>query len=416
MAGLIALIPLLGVGCSSWVFEDKSEEELAAEAALLEPDEAELVEQDVQSRFSLVRVLPHPEGSIYPYTAFVSLPLLAGERILERLEFLCTCDDRESSPAILELTASGGGTILGNVKAGPAGGDLLPKYTDIEDVLMIRGTEADIEEVLIALDMWFNSAPQIQIEATVWEVTDLDSFSRGVEGMPLMDWGDQTTLVQSMVSSFQSTKNSGGLIELAFTDGEFNLQAGLSVLQEIGLVDILSKPSVVTRNGVPATMSSTEQIPVLEPGVFNANGTTGLNIKYRDVGITLHVVPFLVGADTIHLVIDAEVSRLGRDFFVGVDGNGQQITAPSTSKRRATTNVYVKNGTDIVFGGLVLDDTIIEEQRVPFLGAVPLVGWLFSSKSETKVKTQVFFRIRPTVKEILSIDPIGDIFDPFAEE
>lgn len=412
----MALVPLLGVGCSSWIFEEKSDEELAAEAALLEAPEPELVEPDVQSRFSLVRVLPHPEGSIYPYTAFVSLPLSSGATILERLEFLCTCDDRTNSPAILELTASGGGTILGDVKVGPGDPTKLPSYTEIEDVLMIRGTEADIEEVLIALDVWFNSAPQIEIEATVWEVTDLDSFERGVEGLPLMDWGDQTTLVQAMTSSFQSSTSSGGLVELAFSGGDFDLQAGLSVLQEIGLVDILSKPSVVTRNGVPASMTSIEQIPTLQPGTFNANGTTALNIAYRDVGITLHVVPFLVGADTIHLVIDAEVSRLGRDVFVGLDGTGQPITSPSTSKRRATTNVYVKNGTDIVFGGLILDDTIIEERRVPFLGAVPLIGWLFSSKSETKVKTQVFFRIKPTVKPILSIDPIGDIFDPFTDE
>lgn len=365
-----------------------------------------------------MRVLPHPSGGPFPYTAFVSLPLTAGDRIITQLKLLCTCDDRLESPAIIELTAEGGGSILGDVTVGPNVGVKereLPKYTEIEDILMIRGTETDIEEVLTALDIWFNASPQIEIEATVWEVTNLDAFERGVEGLPLLEWGNQATLVRSMVSSFQTASNSGGLIELAFTDGDFNLQAGLSVLQQVGLVDILSRPTVVTRNGVPATMTSTEQIPVLEPAQFNANGTTGLNIKYKDVGITLHVVPFLVGADTIHMVIDAEVSRLGNERFVGLDGNGQPITAPSTSKRRATTNVYVKNNTDIVFGGLITDDTIIQERRVPLLGAIPLIGWLFSSKEEEKVKTQVFFRIKPRVKAAPTMDPIGDIFDPYAD-
>lgn len=381
-------------------------------------DSAEVTRKDLQSRFDLVRVLPHTAGSPFAYTAFVSLPKDAGEKIITQLRLLCTCDDRLVSPAILELTAEGGGSILGDVTVGPNIGvkdRVLPKYTEIEDILMIRGSESDIEEVLIALDIWFNTTPQIEIEATVWEVTNLDAFERGVEGLPLLDWGNQETLVRSMVSSFQTASNSGGLIELAFNDGNFNLQAGLSVLQQVGLVDILSRPTVVTRNGVPATMTSTEQIPVLQPATFNSNGTTGLNITYKDVGITLHVVPFLVGADTIHLVIDAEVSRLGNERFVGLDGNGQPITAPSTSKRRATTNVYVKNGTDIVFGGLITDDTVIQERRVPLLGAIPLIGWLFSSKEEEQVKTQVFFRVKPTVKTAPSIDPIGDIFDPYAD-
>ena len=360
----------------------------------------------------MVRLMPHAPGSAYPYSAFVSLPLGSGKVIEERLRLLCTCDDRLQAPAFLELIPEGGGALLGVVAAGPTGA--LPKYQAIEDILMIRGTESDIEEVLQALDIWFNAAPQIEIQAIVWEVTNVDAFERGVEGLPLLNWGDEDTLVRSMVSSFQAQKEGGGILNLGYIDGDFEITAALTLLQEVGLVEILSKPSVVTRNGVPATMDSTEKIPFLDPQGFSANGATTFKIGAKDIGIKLHVLPFLVGTDTVHLVIDASVSKLGREFFIGVDGAGQPITAPSTTERKATTDVFVRDGTQVVFGGLSLEDTLWDERRVPILGSLPLIGWLFSGRQESKVTTEVFFVIRPKVKAVPTIDRVGDVFDPYA--
>jgi type II secretory pathway component GspD/PulD (secretin) len=328
------------------------------------------------------------------------------------LRLLCTCDDRLQAPAFLEVIESGGGALLGKVDAGPTGE--VPKWKSLEDILMIRGTEADIEEVLQALDIWFNAAPQIEIQAIVWEVTNVDAFERGIEGLPLLDWGGNETLVQSMVSSFKRGREGGGIVNLGYVDGDFEIDAALSLLQEIGMVEILSKPSVVTRNGVPATMDSTERIPFLAPNNnFNVSGSASFKIDFKDVGIQLHVLPFLVGTDTVHMVIDASVSKLGREYFVGVDGAGTPITSPSTTVRKATTDVFVRDGTQVVFGGLSLEDTIWDERRVPILGALPLIGWLFSGREESKVTTEVFFVIRPKVKAVPTIDRVGDVFDPY---
>jgi type II secretory pathway component GspD/PulD (secretin) len=129
----------------------------------------------------------------------------------------------------------------------------------------------------------------------------------------------------------------------------------------------------------------------------------------------MYVTPFLVGVDTIHLVIDIEVSRLGQDFVIGTDGNNQQIIAPSLNTRKASTEVYVRNGSTVIIGGLKLIETRVSESRIPLLGDLPLLGFLFSSRSKEELDTTVTFMFTPKIKARPSIDPFGDVFDPFEE-
>jgi len=133
------------------------------------------------------------------------------------------------------------------------------------------------------------------------------------------------------------------------------------------------------------------------------------------VGVKLRVTPFQVGVDTVHLVIFVEVSRLGNNFVVGTDGNNQQITAPSLNTRRATTEVFVRNGQTVAIGGLKLREERSSESKIPFLGDLPILGWLFSSEQKEISESNVTFLITPRLKKRASIEPIGEIFDPTEE-
>lgn len=434
----VLALPLLlaGTSCSLWqkgkgvIFE---EEPAAAtgDAAPLAAGPRTLAE-----RYPYVRFLPHADGT---YTSLVTVPSGAGEKILTRLKLLCTMDDAsEPAPDVpggenpkLRLEKGGGGVFLADATKKPwEVAAPISNWKEVEDLILISGNESEVVEVLDALDLWYNASPQIEIQAAVIDVSDNDLFERGIiqaDGKPILQKVDASTFLSALGGAFPSNSNPGfgggkgnsglgGVFRLGFLDADFQFDAYLQFLEQEGILRITTQPSVVTRNGVAALLKATEEIPFLQPtSNINLTGAVTYSIAVKNVGVTLNVVPFLVGSDTLHLVINAEVSRLGRDFVVGVDANNNAITMPSVTQRVASTEVLVRSGQRVIFGGLRLEEERQQESKIPILGDVPLIGWLFSNDQSIKQDTTIYFVITPTVKPVPTIDRIGDIFDPFAK-
>jgi hypothetical protein len=418
--------------CSLWergkglVFEE-------APPAALETDPASALPKTLPERYPYVRFLPHADGT---WTALVTVPSGAGAKILARLKSLCTMDDA-TEPAgggdnpKLRLETGGGGVFLTDATKKPwevatPGAN----WKDIEDLVLITGLETEVVEVLDAMDLWYNASPQIEIQAAVIDVTNNELFERGIiqaDGQPILEKVSSDTFIRALGGAFPSGSNPGfgagkgasglgGVFRLGFVNADFELDAYLQFLQQEGVLEITTQPSVVTRNGVAALLKATEDVPFLQPtGNINLAGAVNYAIVNKSVGVTLNVVPFLVGGDTLHLVINAEVSRLGRDFVVGVDANNNSITVPSTTQRTASTEVLVRSGQRVIFGGLRLEEERTQESKIPFLGDIPLIGWLFSNDESVAQETTIYFIIEPTVKPVPTIERIGDIFDPFAK-
>lgn len=298
-------------------------------------------------------------------------------------------------------------------------------FKPIEDLLVVKGDEDSLREIFDAVDSWFNSGPQISIEAVVTENINNESFERGMvqlAGEPLFQDAQGSAFLRSIGGSFPTEVNPstagtglGGAFQVGLVDSSFQLDAVLQFLQQEGLVDVVSQPRIVTRNGVTAAVESIEEIPFLNVTGVNFNGAATFAIANKAVGVKMFVTPFLVGVDTIHLVIDVEISRLGQDFVIGTDGNNQPIVAPSLNTRKARTEVYVRNGTHVIIGGLKLTSERASDNKIPLLGDIPLLGWLFSSRSTEELETTVTFMFTPKIKDRPSIDRFGGVefFDPF---
>lgn len=439
--GLGLAVLLLGPGCS---LLHRGRDLVFEEQAAQEPDPGPAAPRTIQEKHPFVRFLEHGHDS---YTAIVTVPSGAAVTMLPRLKDLCTMDDGyepAAAPAAapgapsepprhnskLWSEVGGGGLFATDATAKPweAASNT---WKPIEDLILIRGSEAEIEEVLDAIDLYYNAAPQIEIRASVFDVTDNDLFERGIvqaDGQPILENVQGNTFVRGLGGSFPSSTNPGfgggktsstglgGVFRLGFIDADFQLDAYLQFLEQEGVVDIVASPSVVTRNGVPAVIQTTEDIPFLQPGAVTFGGTFQYNVTVKQVGVTLNVVPFLVGDDTLHLVITAEVSRLGREFVVGTDSNSLPIVIPSTSRRTASTEVLVRNGQRVVIGGLKLREVRNATAGIPFLRSIPILGWLFSNDSQEEINTTIYFVIEPTVKPVPTIEKIGDIFDPFEKQ
>jgi len=166
----------------------------------------------------------------------------------------------------------------------------------------------------------------------------------------------------------------------------------LKALSSDAATNILSTPSIVTLDNEEATIVVAQNVPFLT-GSFTTPASGAANpfqtIERQDVGITLKVTPQINDGDTIKLEIDQEVSNVSSAAVA----NGGLVT----NKRQFTTSVLVEDGEILVLGGLIDDQLRDNVSKVPILGDIPLLGWLFRSHSTSKEKQNLMVFIRPSI-------------------
>ncbi len=166
----------------------------------------------------------------------------------------------------------------------------------------------------------------------------------------------------------------------------------LKALTSDAATNILSTPSVVTMDNQEATIVVAQNVPFLT-GSFTTNTSGASNpfqtIERQDVGITLKVTPQINDGSTIKLDIDQEVSNVSPSSTA----TGLLIT----NKRTITTSVLVEDGEILVLGGLISDDLRDQVSKVPLLGDIPLLGWLFRSHTTSKEKQNLMVFMRPSI-------------------
>lgn len=168
----------------------------------------------------------------------------------------------------------------------------------------------------------------------------------------------------------------------------------LKALDADAATNILSTPSIVTLDNQEAEIVVGQNVPFVT-GSFTNTGTTGgstnpfQTIERKDVGITLKVTPQINEGDTIKLDIDQEISNIA--------ASSASTTDVTTNKRTLKTSVLVEDGEILVLGGL-MDDTMRDTvQKVPILGDIPLLGWLFRSHATIKEKQNLMVFMRPSI-------------------
>lgn len=327
----------------------------------------------------------------------------------------CHCFTRADRPATIQVEQ--GYVVRGDPSKSPW--ESANTFQATEDLLILTGTVADIREALEFIDLYYNNAPQVEIQAQIVQVNDTDAFERGIDGLNLQNIKDGVPYLGSGADgpalreiTYDHPLDSGGGFALSIIKDSMVLSAVLQMVATTSSADIVSRPRVVVRNGQAAYLASSERIPYQKyTALVVGSGTSTSTLDFLDVGIDLKVLPVIVGSDTVHLSIDAQVSRTGRN----VEISGESV--PVTTDRSAKTVLSVRSGQSVVIGGLKLLETRNVESKIPLLGSIPLLGWLFSYESAETIDTEVLFIITPVIKtRAASISRFGDIFDPFSED
>jgi len=188
------------------------------------------------------------------------------------------------------------------------------------------------------------------------------------------------------------TVNISDFLNLFVARTDINIGAVIRALQQKNLLQILAEPNLIAVNGKEASFLAGGEFPfpVVQPG----NGFTAVSIQFKEFGVRLRFTPEIMPSGNIHLKVIPEVSNL--DFANGLSIQGFNI--PALSTRRAETEFELQDGQSFAIAGLMDNRVTSLNNKVPWLGDIPIIGNFFKSKNVQKSKTELV--VLCTVKKI----------------
>jgi general secretion pathway protein D len=182
-----------------------------------------------------------------------------------------------------------------------------------------------------------------------------------------------------------------GRFALGGIHDNWELNMVLEALEASNLADITTSPKLVVRNGGIAAISTVTQFPFPKAKFSQLGNEVATEIEFKPVGVKMNIVPMIAGTDSVILQVYADFSAV--TGFAATE----PVPTPITSNRSAITTVYLRDGYTLVVGGLTSKTLFESETKVPILGDIPLLGFLFRATSQTRNKTTVEFYITPRI-------------------
>jgi general secretion pathway protein D len=273
---------------------------------------------------------------------------------------------------------------------------LMRAVMDIIDKLDIRRPQVLVEAIIA--DINFNKDAELGVNWAAYSNSGtnvpLGAFVSPVGGTSIVDLATAAQTPQSATTSLlQGTTIGIGRVAASGV----NFAAVLRAIRADTDDNIIATPSAVTMDNQEAELKVAQEVPFIT-GQYTANNTpvVGGNvnpfqtIQREEVGTILKITPTISAEGrSLMLKISIESSSIGQKPAGAVD--------LVTNKRTVSTTVMIEDGGIVVLGGLIENDTSRGEQRVPFLGNIPLIGLLFKTRSETSAKNNLMIFIRPKI-------------------
>ncbi|MRR33278.1 type II secretion system protein GspD [bacterium] len=310
------------------------------------------------------------------------------------------------------------GMIKGTTSTGTQAATAAPQQTAFEGAkisitadkatnsLVIMAAPADYQNLIQVIQKLDRRRRQVFVQALVAEVsidkvrelgTQLGVGGAGTDGTvaaagvfdPFNFLGAVNPQQQAVVKILQGLANN------------VNFSAVLKMLDQNGAINVLSNPNIMTSDNKEAEIFVGENVPFLTQTNLSSTGLSQQSIERKDTGITLKITPQITEGEYIKLDIYQEISA--------VKQNKGQATDLVTTKRSAKTSVVVKDTDTVVIGGLIQSREEDAINKIPFLGDIPLLGYLFKTKSTTRTKTNLMIMLTPRI--IRSAQDMADVSD-----
>jgi len=237
--------------------------------------------------------------------------------------------------------------------------------------------QEEVRKILAGLDV---QLAQIMVETRVVDVGTSVLRELG------LNWGLTGTCTPPNCNLINVSPTTTGDVPIRVQVGAFNINAALSAMVTDGRARVLSAPRVAVIDGNEATVNLGDEIPIPQT---DASGRT--TFTFKPVGVILKITPKMNRDNMITTRIEPEVSSVVR-LITSV---GAQV--PQIATRKASTIVTVRSGESIVIAGMISAEERRTTIKVPLLGDIPLVGFLFRTTTTERRETEVIFVITPQI-------------------
>jgi type IV pilus secretin PilQ/predicted competence protein len=290
------------------------------------------------------------------------------------------------------------------------------------NTLFYRETRSNIDNIRKLLVQVDKPTKQVMIEARLVEVTANPKQAYGINWSGVVGGATNPQTVGYSGTNGKPDPNTGQLIPDDFTLGKATKQsifgnfgklaAGqfailtvpqmnitLQALNEDSDAEFLANPRVVTADNMQAKIEIIRNQPVPQLN-FNEQTATAVFGGFQDkkFGNTLIVKPSINKDSFITLAVKPEISNKVADSeFIFA---GAKVASPIIDTRSLDSNVLIKSGDTLAIGGLLQDETVKSRTKIPMLGDVPLLGYLFSSRSNIRTKRNLLVFVTPTIIDL----------------
>lgn len=258
--------------------------------------------------------------------------------------------------------------------------------------LVIYASAADYQTILSALTRIDVAPLQVQIEATIAEVTLTGGFEYGVEWF-FNSVDASLDLSGENIARAIGDAATGAAQAFSYVATAQNIRATLKALSQQTDVRIIASPNIMVRDNQPAKIQIGDQVPVLtQQSVSTVSpGAPVINsVQYIDSGVILEVTPHVNASGLISLDLVQQISQ-------PVPTSTSNIDSPSIQQRLIQTSVSVQSNDVVALGGLISETEAKGGQGLPAFRRIPVLGSLFGTKSKDSRRTEIIVLLTPRV-------------------
>jgi len=303
--------------------------------------------------------------------------------------------------AKIEVKQGNGGVILSGI---------VESQQELDRILTVVSAHVYKITNLIVL----RSLQQVQLEVTIAEVSRTGMKKMGLgflinqaNGIGIFNNGSAhasssrtNTGTRSASISSSITAPFASAFQIALSNEKANIGAILSILKGQALSRLLATPTLVTSSGQAARFIVGGEFPVPVAG-----DSGSVAIQFKEVGVKLEFTPTIIGKEVISLVVEPEISSL--DYTVAVKSGG--VYVPGVKTRKGLATLTLRDGQTFAMAGLLKEESSKNINKIPFLGDLPILGGLFTSKEFSKDETELVVMVTPRLVKPLNREDIPEL-------
>jgi general secretion pathway protein D len=274
---------------------------------------------------------------------------------------------------------------------------------EIIDKVDIRRAQVLVEAVIAEVNA--DKTSDLGVNWAAWSQgsgsqTPIGGFIEPVGGTSIVDLASTAESIASSKSASSTSSLTGTTLGIGkISSNGINFAATLKALSGDAHTNIIATPSAITLDNQEAELKVAQEVPIITGSYTTSSGSSSTTsgstnpfqtVQRQEVGTILKVTPQIAAeGNSVVLKISVESSSVAATSASTVD-----IT---TNKRTVSTNVLVEDGGIVVLGGLISDTVTRSEQRVPFLGSIPIIGYAFKTRDYSRTKNNLMIFIRPKI-------------------